>query len=176
MVGSAVYHYCTDDLTTEQRIAIPIVYVALWLFWVYCMLVVWSYYSEVAPADRRGQWEDEEEEKRAGLLRGQEMVPIMSLKDSQRIYPHSIWEESSVSSSTSEMRRGGRGSTKRSEREGSSPSRKKKGDSKRRKTASYRDHLSHHSRRRQQQQQQEQQQQQQQLLTKETSKSVRFDK
>ncbi len=96
-VGSAVYHYCTDDLSLGQRIAIPVIYVATWLFWTYCVMVVWSYYYEVSREVSHHAFDQEDPDD-------DDEVPIMlaSLKRSKKaakIYPHSIWEESSLSSS-----------------------------------------------------------------------------
>ncbi len=90
MVTGAVYHYCTDDLTKSQRISVPIIYFAISTIWIYCIMCVWSYYSELS--ERMPYSRDIEDEE--------EGIPFVQLSlKPQKIHPHSIWEdESSLSS------------------------------------------------------------------------------
>ena len=82
-MGSAVYHYCTDDLSTAQRVSVPVIYLALWTFWTYCVLVVWSYYAELATRAHLAPGKDKGEEE-------EEAVPIVHLADSRYIKCYQI--------------------------------------------------------------------------------------
>ncbi len=93
--GSALYHFCLDNQTIAHRVASSIMYAIIIVGWIYTLFLVFSYYQELSQktfssTDKLADCSDSDEEE--------EIIHLHRDSSSVKIYPHSIWEASSASS------------------------------------------------------------------------------